>query len=166
MPEEISRIVPVAALTGAREGELFALRAEDDLAPSIVAVVAIVASVATTVLTVRIQQRSLDRQLNAQWRVEEASARAELQQIHEERIWAARAQAYADYIGWMRGDLRDEIHRAPETRRRPIFANLSSLPMAQPRLASLGLKRLGGTDSQLHSGTQLDTFRRNQLTRC
>jgi len=29
MPEQISRIVPVAALTGAREGELFALRADD-----------------------------------------------------------------------------------------------------------------------------------------
>jgi integrase len=29
MPEQISRTVPVAALTGGREGELFALRAED-----------------------------------------------------------------------------------------------------------------------------------------
>jgi integrase len=29
MPEQISRIVPVAALTGAREGELFALKADD-----------------------------------------------------------------------------------------------------------------------------------------
>lgn len=29
MPEQIARIVPIAALTGAREGELFALRVED-----------------------------------------------------------------------------------------------------------------------------------------
>src|SRR5436190_24034848 len=29
MPEQVSRMVPVAALTGAREGELFALRAND-----------------------------------------------------------------------------------------------------------------------------------------
>ena len=40
MPEQISRIVPVAALTGAREGELFALRADDiDLAEQTLLVV-------------------------------------------------------------------------------------------------------------------------------
>lgn len=41
MPEQISRIVPVAALTGAREGELFALRADDiDFADETLLVVA------------------------------------------------------------------------------------------------------------------------------
>jgi integrase len=40
MPVQISRIVPVAALTGAREGELFALRADDvDLADETLLVV-------------------------------------------------------------------------------------------------------------------------------
>jgi integrase len=40
LPEQISRIVPVAALTGAREGELFALREDDvDLADETLLVV-------------------------------------------------------------------------------------------------------------------------------
>jgi integrase len=46
MPVQIARIVPVAALTGAREGELFALRARDvDFDDETLLVVALVATV-------------------------------------------------------------------------------------------------------------------------